>query len=260
MSSSARILQVLGLFGAGHEVVTPERAMRALNISRATAYRYLGDLAAAGFVERVPGRGYALGPAIVELDRQVRLADPLLQASRDELHRLAEDTGGTALLCGYYGAKVLCIHEEPGRRGPPAVSYERGRAMPLYAGATSKIILAFLPEREIEQLWARERKAIRAAGLPDSLPALKALLARLRADRLCVAQGELDPGALGMAVPILHGRQVRGSLSVVLSATAVRPAQYKAMTQKLFAALARIENRLEEARARMRRGTPEPQR
>ena len=147
MSRGARVLQVLGLFGAGHEVVTPERAMRTLKVSRATAYRHLADLAAAGFVERVPGHGYALGPAIVELDRQVRLADPLLQASRDELRRLADDTGGTALLCGYYGAKVLCIHEERGQRGPPAISYERGRAMPLYAGATSKIILASLPER-----------------------------------------------------------------------------------------------------------------
>jgi DNA-binding IclR family transcriptional regulator len=96
-------------------------------------------------LERVADRGYVLGPMVVELDRQIRLADPLLEAADELPGKLAEQTGGTVLLCRFHGSKVMCIHQVKGRNPALSVSYERGRAMPLYRGATSKIILAYLP-------------------------------------------------------------------------------------------------------------------
>jgi DNA-binding IclR family transcriptional regulator len=160
-------VRILGLFSLERPVITPEWLMQELAVSRASVYRDLGQLAAAGMLERVADRGYVLGPMVVELDRQIRLADPLLQAADELPGKLAEQTGGTVLLCRFHGSKVMCLHQVKGRNPALSVSYERGRAMPLYRGATSKIILAYLPAAQLKQLWASERKTLVAAGLPD---------------------------------------------------------------------------------------------
>lgn len=258
MSAAARTLRVLTLFDSASPVVTGEAAMKRLKVSRATAYRDLATLEAAGFVARAAGRGYVPGPAIVELDRQIRLADPLLAAAAAPMEDLARSSGGAVLLCRLFRDRVLCIHHVAGRDAPVAISYERGRAMPLYRGATSRVILAHLPGRELARLARRDRVAIAAAGLPAGLAALRASLAPARAAGLLVSRGELDDDAIGFAVPLLDGARLLGSLSVVLAASGVREAAHPRMIAALRRALAAIEAGLESAREGGRAPWPRP--
>ena len=220
MASADRVLQILALFTPARSAWTPPEAAEALKISRASDYRYFAQLEEAGFIEPVPGRRYALGPRIVELDRQIRLADPLVQAAADEMVKLARETGGIALLCRLHKDRVLCIHQERGSRAPKFVSYERGRAMPLHRGATSKVILAFLPP------------------LPKALE-------QIRRERLCVAYGEVDPDACGVAVPLEQGSHIVGSLSVVLPASVAKGRVLKNTVKLVRAAGQHIEHGLE---------------
>lgn len=222
MASADRILDILGLFTPTRPAWSATEAAQALKLSRASAYRYFAQLEDAGFIEPVAGHRYALGPRIVELDRQIRLADPLVQASADEMQKLARETGGIALLCRLHKDRVLCIHQERGARAPRFVSYERGRAMPLHRGATSKVILAFLP------------------------PFPKAL-EQIRRERLCVAYGEVDPDACGVAVPLEERSRVVGSLSVVLPASLAKGRVLKSTMKLVREAGHRIENELEPA-------------
>src|SRR3954466_13359375 len=127
MASADRVLQMLALFTPARPAWTPQDAAEALKISRASAYRYFAQLEETGFIEPVANHRYALGPRIVELDRQIRLADPLVQASADEMVKLARETGGIALLCRLHKDTVPCIHQERGS-GPPALrTPERAR-------------------------------------------------------------------------------------------------------------------------------------
>ena len=224
---------------------TPLAAAKVLGLSRASAYRYFLILNETGYINEVAGHQYALGPRIVELDRQIRLADPLVQVAVDEMVKLAKDTGGMALLCRLYNERVLCIHQERGASLPGFVSYERGRAMPLYRGATSKVILAFLSIRELEALIERELAEVVPAEMPRDAGALHRQLAPVRRERLCVAYGEVDPNRCGVAVPICHGSRVIGSLSVVLPAAEVKGRLLKKTKQLLMEAGIRIEADLE---------------
>lgn len=234
MASADRILQILDLFTPARPAWSAPQAAQALKLSRASAYRYFAQLEEAGFIEPVGGHrsGYkwSLGPRIVELDRQIRLADPLVQASADEMVKLARETGGIALLCRLHKDRVLCIHQERGSRAPRFVSYERGRAMPLHRGATSKVILAFLPQKDRELLAAR----VDAKALDD-----------IRRERLCVAYGEVDPDACGVAVPLEEGSRVVGSLSVVLPAAVAKGRVLKSTVKLVREAGQRIESELE---------------
>jgi len=239
------VIETLALFTPRQLTWTPERASKALGMSRASAYRYFSLLARAGFVEPVSGRGYALGPAIVALDRQIRLSDPLVQAAVDLMVDLAKTTGGAILLCRLYEGRVLCVHQERGARVPAFVSYERGRPMPLYRGATSKVILAFMPPRALDALVERDRADITRAGLRPDGVALRQALEPVREKRLCVTDGEIDQGVCGAAVPLFERSRVVGSLSVALPSAAMRNGAMRRAARLLVRAGQRIEAELE---------------
>nr|WP_315430934.1 IclR family transcriptional regulator [uncultured Albidiferax sp.] len=246
------MLRILGLFSLERRVITPEWLIEELGVSRASVYRDLGQLAQAGMLERVAERGYVLGPMVVELDRQIRLADPLLEAAQELPTKLAEDTGGAILLCRFHGSKVMCIHQVNGHNPALSVSYERGRAMPLYRGATSKIILAHLPPTQLKQLWGSERHTLVAAGLPDDYAQLTKVLALLRQSGYCITEGEVDPEAVGFAVALRDGEHLIGSLSVVMPAATLTAALRKSTLSRLQSAAGRIEGRLQDQRDKAR--------
>lgn len=258
MPATHRILRILGAFSLERPVITPEWLMQELGVSRASIYRDLGQLASAGLLERVADRGYVLGPMVVELDRQIRLADPLLEAAEELLGPLADETGGTILLCRFHGHKVMCLHQaKPVRaqnagQGGLTVSYERGRAMPLYRGATSKIILACLPQPQLKQLWAAERQTLVAAGLPDDFAQLGKVLRGIRDTGYCVTEGEVDPEAVGFAMPLRDGEHLLGSLSIVMKAALLSPALRKSTLTRLQSTAGRIEGRLQDQRQKAR--------
>jgi DNA-binding IclR family transcriptional regulator len=253
LSSAQRLIEVLALFTLKRPAWTPLAAAHALGLSRASVYRYFLVLNESGYIIEVAGHQYALGPRIVELDRQIRLGDSLVQVAVDEMVKLAKETGGVALLCRLYNQRVLCIHQERGTRLPGFVSYERGRAMPLYRGATSKVILAFLPADELEVLVERDRGEVAGARLPRDGAALRELLGPIRDERICIAYREVDPDACGVAVPICDSSQVIGSLSIVLPAIEAKGRMLKTACRLLVQAGVRIEADVEHAEAKRRR-------
>jgi DNA-binding IclR family transcriptional regulator len=247
MTTTAKVLQVLQLFSEERTQLRASDVIAELGVSSATAYRYMADLEEAGLIERSSVNQYVLGPTIVELDRQIRENDPLIAVAADIMKTLSERTGGTALLSRLHGRKVVCVHEVRSRFSPAKVSYERGRAMPLYRGATSKIILAHLDADMLRELTKSDAAELRRAGLPSSFEALSQAMAALRADKVCATAGEVDREAMGWAAALHQGRHLLGSLSVVLSRSAPNPSPQRIADQVLRAAL-RIEGRLESSR------------
>lgn len=245
--SIPRVLRILASFSLDRPVLSVPWLVTELGASRASIYRDVQSLVEAGLLERVEGRGYALGARIVELDRQIRLADPLLAAAGELPQQLAAQTRGTVLLCRLHARTVLCILEVAGADAL-AVSYERGRAMPLYRGATSKILLAHVPVGRLQQLIDADEAALAQAGLPRTLPGLQQVLAPLRAQGHAVTRAEVDREAVGLAVPLLDGGHLLGSLSVVLRARASSPTTEKRVLALLKSCARRIEARVEAAR------------
>src|SRR5712671_2741448 len=220
-SSGDRLLMALALFTIERPQWTVEAAAERLGVSAQTAYRYFKQLTGAGLISPVSGAGYTLGPAIIQMERQIQATDPMLTAARGVMVDLVQYAaeGSTVLLCRLFHDRVMCMHQVMGRGPQEPVSYERGRLMPLYRGATSKIILAHLPARTLKSLFTHDAGEIAAAGLGESLDAFRRTLAALRRAGACVSHGEIDPGRIGIAAPIFdRDRAVLGSLSLALPA------------------------------------------
>jgi DNA-binding IclR family transcriptional regulator len=219
--SGDRLLAVLALFSAEQTRWTVDAAAAELGVSTTTTYRYFKKLTQAGLISPVSGAGYTLGPAIIQMDRQIQSSDPMLNAARGvmiELVRYAPG-GSTVLLCRLFHDRVMCMHQIMGRGPQEPVSYERGRLMPLYRGATSKIILAHLPPRTLKALWEHHAGEIAAADLGASWEEFRRGLAAIRRAGASVSRGEIDAGRVGVAAPVFDkDRAVLGSLSLALPA------------------------------------------
>ena len=254
-SSGDRLLSVLSLFTVEHPQWTVETAAERLGVSATTTYRYFKRLTKAGLISPVSGASYILGPAIVQMDRQIQITDPMLSAARGVMVDLVSHAteGSTVLLCRLFHDRVMCVHQVMGRGPQEPVSYERGRLMPLYRGATSKIILAHLPTRTLKSLFVHDASDIADAGLGESWDDLRRKLAKLRRARVCIARGEIDPGRVGIAAPIFdRERTILGSLSLALPAARVDDAVTNRLIPLTLAGAREIERMMNDGAAARR--------
>lgn len=242
-TTSDRLLNVLGLFTTERPEWTVESAARELDLAVSTAYRYFRSLTKAGLiVASVTGR-YVLGPAIIQYDRQIRLLDPVLTSAQPIMTRLAQQLplNVILLLCRLFRNQVICVHQEARERTHFATSYERGRPMPLFRGAASKIILAHMPPRTVKALYLANAEQFKHASLGSSWDEVKPRLREFRSAGVAITRGELDPGMVGVAVAVFdHAEAVIGSLSLVLEQRHLTQKFVETATQQLRAASAEI--------------------
>jgi DNA-binding IclR family transcriptional regulator len=252
MAGPDRAVGVLRLFTLEKPAWTVEETAKALGVSVSSAYRYVATLSEAGFLTPASTGRYMLGPAFIQYDRQIQLTDPLLRAAEPimgELVAYAPD-GTTLVLCRVFGDVVLCVHQVLGRGPQPLVSYQRGRPMPLFRGATSKIILAYLQPHHLRRLHAEQGDEIEAAGLGADFPSFKQALAVLRKAGHAVTRHELDPGRVGIAAPILGAdRRVLGSLSFIVAEAKLDKRLQDSLTALVVGGAHDIEAALDETPA-----------
>jgi DNA-binding IclR family transcriptional regulator len=214
-----RSLSVLKLFTLDRPVWTAEEIAKTLDVSMSTAYRYVLALEDVGLVATAsPGR-YLLGPAIIQLDRQIQLTDPLLRTARGVMDKIAHyaPDGSVLLLCRSFGETVLCMHQVHTKGPQLLISYERGRPMPMFKGASSRIILAHQPVRHLKKMYQDHPDEVRDNGDGASWEEFRTAMAKLRKTGHCVSFGQVDRGRIGVAVALLdEAKSPIGSLSYVV--------------------------------------------
>lgn len=217
MSSLSSALAVLQLFSADDPVWTAERIIEHLGYSRPTGYRYVRELVATGLLVRVASAAYSLGPRIIELDYQIRQSDPLLKAGLPVINDLVAVSGCEVNLIGLYGEQIVTTHQQHGVERLP-LSFGRGRPMPLFRGAGSKMIVASFPRSRLKRLYATHGDDAQAAGLGVDWDGFKAAMAAIRRAGFAMSRGELDAGFAGVAAPVFTADgEILGSVIAALS-------------------------------------------
>ncbi|MFZ2858050.1 IclR family transcriptional regulator [Acidovorax sp.] len=217
MSSFDKALAIFDLFREDCISVHVEDVVEKLDISRATAYRYLASLSEAGLLSPTSRGTYVLGPRIIELDRMMRIHDPLLTAGRVVMEETSHRLGMNMLLASYYRDGIMCVDIAWPDASIVQV-YERGRPMSLFRGAMAKIILAYLSPYQLRNVALHHTEEIRAAGLGADWPAFRAEMAKIAREGTCITRGELWVGALGISAPVFDpDRKILGSITFAMS-------------------------------------------
>lgn len=217
MAALERFTAILSLFRQEQTGAwtVPDMAA-ALNAPASTVYRHVRELTLAGFLEQGGEAHYRLGPAFIEYERLLRLSDPLSQNAPAALQALIEQAGvpALAILARLYNGEVMCIASAGASAAAFTSSYERGRPMPLTRGATSKVILAQLPSRNLKTL----------IGPREANTILRSELSQIRRDGFFVTSSEIDTGLAGIAVPVATGEaRITASLTLVVRESILNP-------------------------------------
>lgn len=200
MTKFARMLDVLDLYSEQDTLLTAEEIAQRLDVSRTTAFRYARELSELGFLANYGGR-YSLGARIITLDYRIRLADPVLQAAQGIMQQITAETTISTFLCRMYNEQVIHVHHEDGYE-KALVSFGRGRPLPLFRGAASKMLMACVPPRRLRRIYERYAADPDVRRIASDWEGFNAFYRDIRKQGYYVSAEEVDPGLVGLAAPV----------------------------------------------------------
>ncbi len=186
-----------------------------LDLPKSTLHRFLVGLESNGILRRdAHDRKWRLGYRLFIWGSLAAESNGLRHVARPIMHDLTAESGETTLLTVYHAHEVICT-EKVETTHHVRLSLEIGMRRPCHAGASSKALMAYLSETEIDAI-------IRDKGLPKLCtntitdPAkLKTELNQVRAQGHALSFEETDPGAWGVAAPIRDWKgDVVGALGI----------------------------------------------
>jgi DNA-binding IclR family transcriptional regulator len=186
-----RVVDVLNAVEAGARSYTD--ITRATGLSRATAHRLIRALEQHGFLLRVGGAEYALGPRILSLASSAMRELPLRELAHPVLERLATATGESAQLFVRDDDARICVDAVESESELRTI-VDVGATLPLTKGSAGKVLLA----------WAGEHDRQRILGSlpPDEAKRLERDIATTMRRGWADSIGEREPGVASVSAPV----------------------------------------------------------
>ena len=224
MKSLHRAIDLLAGFQA-RALLSVEEMAGITKWPKSSVYRFVRILRERGLLSLdPPTKKYRLGPLLYQL---VRTAGPdLCQLAQPALERMTKESGESSFLSVRSGWETLYAASV---ESPERIRFTAplGKAMPLYAGASAKVILAFMKEEE-QRSYLRSVRLVRlcTATLLDKKRLEQSLLL-IRRRGYDFTQEELYRGAWGLAAPILDED------GVAIASLAIRGVKFRLPQKKL---------------------------
>ncbi len=186
-----------------------------VGLHKATAYRIVSTLVRHRYLERAAdGQKYRLGLALVSLGLVAMRRTDVRREAMPVMSELAGRLNETCDLSVYNQGEVYFIEVVQGRRAL-TVSGAVGRSLPVHATASGKVLLAHLPEAEVEALLSQPLMAHTPRTITDPAE-LRKHLAIVRAQGYAFDDEELEPEVRAVSAPVRDGD---GNVVAALSVT-----------------------------------------
>jgi len=207
--SLERGLAILSSFSSGRQLIGVSELARELALTRSTTHRYVATLAQLGYLQQDSGtRKYSLGPRVLELGFTAINSMELRHVAAPHLQRLCDETGHTVNMGILDDVDVVYVERcraSRSRQNEIDLDLHVGSRLPAYCTSLGKVLLAFLPDDEREEIVGRIEFDRRGPNTLTSKASLLADLERVRATGIAVNNEELAYGLRSVAVPVLSG-------------------------------------------------------
>lgn len=214
--SVERALQLLKCFSFEHKEMSLATLSKISGLPKTTVFRLLTCLEEQGFVEKdTLTQNYKLGLVLFQLGNIVASNMELRKVSIPIMEELAEKTGETININIVRDNKRVCIEKKDGSHDLRQF-IEIGKSVPLYRGASGKLLLAFLPEEQKFEILESAKDDLR-----KSIEQMVAELDEIKRKGYAVSRDERVLGAAAVSTPIFDytGKLVAG---LTISGAAVR--------------------------------------
>jgi DNA-binding IclR family transcriptional regulator len=202
-----RTFAILEVFDEDHPEWSTTEVARTLELPIPTVHRILAALKRHGYVsQHEETKRFRLGVAALQLGDRARAVVDLRSVAMPALRRLSQDTGETALLTVLAPGRDrgVCL-ERVETQQPLRLSVTPGRQLPLHAGASQKVLLAYLGDADIERVIDGGLEHLCHATISDP-GLLRDELATIRRRGWASSYEETNLGVWGVAVPVLNAR------------------------------------------------------
>jgi DNA-binding IclR family transcriptional regulator len=214
-TSLERALDILSLFDLDCTSLTARQIANHLNLPLSTTYKYIDVLSKRGFLARKAGsKNFCLGLMLFRLGNVFISGFDLIDVVIPHMKALLKESGETILLTAVEGQEAICLEKmEPQRL--IKLSLDRGRTLPLHAGASSRILLAYQDDAFINTFIKQQGLQKLTKNTITTLGKLRAELKRTREKGYAVSDSEVDAGAKAVSAPIFDYKgQLLAGLSI----------------------------------------------
>lgn len=205
LTSVTNALRVLKSFDAHHREWGVSDMARHLNLGKSTAHRLLATMAEERILEQDQSSGkYRLGLAVFDLVGAVSSRYDLHEAVMTPMSELRQRSGETVQVAVLDGREVVYI-ERLDSPNTLRMFLEIGRRNHAHSTATGKVLLAFLPEKDLERtLSGWVLPALTQHTITD-LKKLRSALRAVREQGFSENWNESEIGVVSIGAPI-HAR------------------------------------------------------
>ena len=215
MSSLHKAIKVLKAFTKDEPTLSLTELSKKTGISISSLQRFVSTFVYEGFLHKDERtKRYQLGHSLLYLGNLVKEESSLIIVAEPLLKKLNEEMGESISINIIDGLERRCILNYDSTY-PLSTKMFVGDTSPLYAGASSKTLLAFMPnvEEYVEQ--------ITLTPITDhtilSKDQLMEELQQIRSQRYAKSNGERVRGACSVTAPILNAsHQIIASVTIVI--------------------------------------------
>lgn len=181
--------------------------------SKSTVHHYLATLAEYGYLEKAEGR-YRLGMRFLTFGGTVREQEPLYHLGRDDVDRLATETGEKARLIVERDGHGITLYQSAGEHADDTRTHV-GSIEELYCTAAGKAFLANLPAERVEQYLSETPLHAYTENTITKPDELREDLSTIRSRGIAVDDEERYEGLRCVASAIVSNEgELLGALSV----------------------------------------------
>ncbi len=242
-----RALKLLSLVGRNSEEgMTLNQLIEASGFNKATTRRLLMALIRARLVHQDDvARRYCLGEEAYILGTLVSPKFGLVDVSRQSLIRLARESGDAAFVSVRRHTHSVCLHREDGTYPIRSHFLQKGSEHPLGIGAGSLAMLAYLDDKEVDQMIDDNSEEIARNYPTASLSDIRTGVELARNKGYAVNPGRIYADAWGLGVSIAYpdGR-LAGAISIAAIGSRMQETRQRELASTLQEEATRIENKL----------------
>lgn len=239
-----RSMDILNLF-IEHPELTFQEIIDLSGIPKTSVYRMLLSLEDMGFLEKGPDAKYRLGLIFIRFGNLVLERLDIRQIAYPIMKQLHDEVEEAINLSVFQGEDETIYIEKIELKQKVRLYTAVGRKSPLYAGASSRIMLAHLPEEKIKEYLNRTTFKAHAKGTITNKERLIELIERSKELGYSVSHSELYDFTSEIAAPIFNNNgEVVASLSIAGMSANYQVENINYYAPKLLEATEEISRRL----------------
>jgi DNA-binding IclR family transcriptional regulator len=224
-----KAIRILELLAQANHGVRLKDLISTASLNKSTALRILRALESHELAARDGSGAFVLGSRVLWWENCYRRNFELLAVVRPVLEKLRDLTGETVTFSILMGQQTVVI-DQVVSRNVTSTRFELGLSAPLHAGASGRVILAYMNQGEQKRFLRSSHLRHLTEKTITSRVKLERELKQCRTKGFTVSRGERTPNTCSIAAPVLACiGQVAGVVSIIGPADRLRHTAIKSM-------------------------------